>query len=146
MTVLAYTNLADNRQANKRYHLIELGGAYCEVKGESSIISPTFTLSGISDSVVARMNYIYIPDWQRFYYVTDIKTELGKHYTIECYVDAIMSFYPQIKSLSCFVRRQKNKYNNYIPDTKIPARDTRKYTYLEVGNMPQGAYYMSVNG
>lgn len=146
MTVVAFTNNADNRVVNKSYNLVELGGASCEVKGECSITSPSFTLSGISDSVIARLNYIYIPEWDRYYYVTNIQTELGKHYTIDCFVDALMSFQSEIKSLKGFVRRQEFKYNDYIPDTKIPARDTRHYIHKVVGTLPQGAYYMSVNG
>lgn len=143
MVYYAYTNNSDNRTVSK--NLTYLGYGDCAIKGESSILSPTFSITTISNSTVSRLNYIYIPDWNRYYYVDDITAELGNSFSISCYVDVLKTYASNIRSLNGFVRRQEYEYNDYIPDVKIPARDTRNFTFLKVGDLSEGAYYLTVN-
>lgn len=143
MQYIGYCNNSDNRVVNKNLTL--LGSGDCAVKGECSILSPTFTITGMSDSTAARCNYIYIPNWNRYYYVDDINAEVGRGFEISCHVDVLKTYASQIKSLNGFIRRQEYEYNDYIPDIKIPARDTRQFTYLKVGDMQSGGYYITVN-
>lgn len=143
MKYYGYTNNSDNRKVGKS--LTALGSGDCAIKGECSILSPTFTVSGMSDSTAAKCNYIYIPDWNRYYYVDDISAEIGRGFEISCHVDVLQTYASQIRSLNGFVRRQEFEYNDYIPDIKIPARDTRNFSFLKVGDMPDGAYYLTVN-
>lgn len=143
MKYYGYTNNSDNRTVDKKLTLLGYGN--CAIKGESSILSPSFTISDISDSTASKLNYIYIPDWNRYYYINDIVAILGNGYEISCYVDVLKTYSSQIKSLNGFVRRQEFEYNDYIPDTKIPARDTRNFTFLKVGDLDGGAYYLTVN-
>lgn len=143
MRYYGYNNQSDNRAVTK--NLTYLGYGDCAIKGECSILSPTFTITGMSDSTMSKFNYVYIPDWGRYYYVDNITAVLGKSFEISCYVDVLKTYASQIRSLNGFVRRQEFEYNDYIPDVKIPARDTRNFTFLKVGDMPSGGYYLTVN-
>lgn len=143
MKYYGYTNNSDNRKVGKNLTL--LGSGDCALKGECSILSPIFSITGMSDGTVAKFNYVYIPDWNRYYYVDDINAEIGRGFEISCHVDVLQTYASQIRNLNGFVRRQEFEYNDYIPDIKIPARDTRNFSFLKVGDMPSGAFYITVN-
>ncbi len=143
MKYYGYTNNSDNRKVGKSLTL--LGYGECVLKGECSILSPNFTITSMSDVTAAKCNYIYIPDWNRYYFVDDIRAEVGRGFEISCHVDVLQTYASQIRGLNGFIRRQEFEYNDYIPDIRIPARDTRNYSFLKVGDMPSGAYYLTVN-
>lgn len=50
-------------------------------------------------------NYVYIPEFSRYYFITDITAERNNAYRVELHVDVLQSFASQIKNLDVFGRR-----------------------------------------
>ena len=70
------------------------------LRGESSIINPSFLIEYTNPS---GFNYCYIPEFGRYYFITNITSVRTGIWRIDCSVDVLMSFKNQILSLNVIV-------------------------------------------
>lgn len=65
---------------------------------------------------VLTANYAYIPDFNRYYFITDI-TAVGRNlWMISMSVDVLMSYYGDIMDLSAFIARNQYDYDFFVVD------------------------------
>ena len=76
---------------------LELTGA---LRGESSVINPSFIVELSNPS---QYNYCFIPDFNRYYFITNITSVRTNIWRIDCAVDVLMSFQTQILNLDVIV-------------------------------------------
>lgn len=111
-------------------------GDYYEgvILGETSLISPTFRIAA---PFVAKYNYLYCPEFDRYYFISNITSVRNGLWDVECSVDVLMSFQNQILALKCIVDKQQGQFdsNVYLNDGSFVA-DSR--VGLEVKNFPNG--------
>lgn len=95
-----------------------------QLKEETSFMNPVLKIS--KDIVAGAFspdlyNYVMIPYWQRFYYITDWKYLNG---VWECYcsVDPLASFRYEIGETETYVVRSASEFNGNIIDTYYPAQ------------------------
>lgn len=63
-------------------------------------------------------NYVYIPEFKRYYYVkTPPKFEAG-YYRVELHSDVLMSFINDINKVNAIIKRQEKDYNLWQVDEK----------------------------
>ena len=79
------------------------------LRGESSVISPSFL---IEHSNPSQYNYCFIPDFNRYYFITNITSVRTGIWRIDCNVDVLMSFQEQILNLDVIVS------DDSLPDTE----------------------------
>ena len=91
------------------------------LKENTSIISPTFLLSG--DDV--NFNYVYVPKWDRYYFIGDISKNIDGVYEPSCDSDVLATFKKQIGAYKCFVERCSNEsgINDEIYDSAISSTE-----------------------
>ena len=65
-----------------------------------------------------RYNYVYIPEFKRYYYVKKPPKFEAGFYRVELHSDDLMSFYSQYRDRNVIVKRQERSYDLYIPDEK----------------------------
>ena len=71
MNIVLYANVSEINAVNKNItELITLTGTLRE---QSSIIDPVITISDI-DNYVGQMNYAYIPEFNRYYFITNVES------------------------------------------------------------------------
>ena len=114
-----------------------------------SIENPVLILEE-SVSNIADANYCYISEFGRYYYIVDKTADVNGLWTIACKVDVLESFKNDIFNLKGIVQRQKDNYDMYLTDPKIPvgARKTiavRKFGNV-FGNDPKPCVIMLVLG
>lgn len=85
------------------------------IKDESSIVNPEIVFSR---AITEHFNYLYIPAFDRYYFVTD-KTVEHQRTIINCHVDVLMSFNAEIKALNVIAERASNNYNLYQVDNEL---------------------------
>lgn len=119
MQAIFYENKSDRRYLNKtisqKYSNIPI-----EVLNPSSIISPSLKVS--SGLIGQNVNYLYIEELERYYYINDWIMDNG-FIRLECEVDVLMSFKDEIKNRSVIVNRQESKYNLYLDDSKYKVQN-----------------------
>ncbi len=92
----------------------------CEIYGTNSLLTPSFLLN-YDDSLLTK-NYIIIPDWNKYYYLSSpLAMASGKRCIINCYEDVRMTYMRDILNLECYVTRNQYKCNTLMVDPYYPA-------------------------
>lgn len=89
----------------------------CMLKEGSSIISPILIFE--RSNVGHNYNYVYIPDFERRYFVDDIIYDGARIY-YHCSVDVLASYKSTIGAYSGYVLRAAHTYNEYVIDQYYP--------------------------
>lgn len=112
ITVKAYKYNSPNNFINK--DLIDVATYTGTLRDETSVIDPIFEIE--SDSDLSQMNYIWIEELHRYYYVTNIVSVTAKLWRIYCHVDVLMTYKPTILGHDAVIARQEELYNLYLND------------------------------
>lgn len=104
------------------------------MREETSIISPVFV---IETDNLSQYNYLYVSEFNRYYFINDISIIRTNLWRVSCSVDVLMSFQSSILKLSCVVDKQQGQFNSntFLNDGSFVA-DSR--VGLEVKNYPNG--------
>lgn len=125
-------NKSDERQIFKELVSgITLTGA---LRNDSSIIAPSISFESAE---VMRYNFCYIPDWQRYYFVRNIKSIRTNLYLVELECDVLMSFKNDIANFEVVVDKQTMAQNGdeYIDDGSLVCDN---YMFNRVYNFSTG--------
>lgn len=114
MNIKLYKNNSENEKIGKS--LVELGTLSGNIREGTSIINPVITTSNSVIEHLQNLNYIYIPDFNRYYFVTDVSTIRNGIWVLSCRVDVLESFKSEILSQKAVISRQEKKWNLYLDD------------------------------
>lgn len=91
------------------------------------ILSPTFILN--YNSAYTTCNYIVVgAPFNRSYFITDMKIDIGKKIVISCAVDVLETYKDSIKDcMACVTRNEGIGKPTYVPDNKLPIDPNQKY-------------------
>lgn len=136
MDIVLYNNRSDNRDMNKSLQqLLSLSNVH-PVEG-FDVINPKIKLGSVNFTSLKNVNYAYIPDYNRYYYVDGpVITNNGVYY-LSLSVDPLMSFKSAIRALTVIVDKTQNnnKANfNFNDGTFI----NQEGKFLEVEIFPTG--------
>lgn len=123
MVIKLYKNSSDKRYINKTI-TDEKTLSSCRIYNDNSISTPSIKIE--TDSVIpSGYNYAYIPDFGRYYYITDI--EVGNGFIIvNLSVDVLMTYKTAILGSEVIVSRQQNQFNTYLADEKYKSYEYEK--------------------
>lgn len=91
----------------------------CVLMDATSLMNPVFKLD-IGSNPIGK-NYAYVPDFNRYYFITDITSSQNFWY-ISCACDVLASFKSEIASQSHYILRSASDYDEYISDNFYPAK------------------------
>ena len=115
MRLVTYRNESEPERVDKT--LVQLSEIEGSLRSPTSIITPVFTVQGQLDMPnLATLNYIYVPDFKRYYFVTDVRGIRTGLWEISARVDVLTSFKDQIRAQKAIIRRQENAWNLYLND------------------------------
>lgn len=115
-----YVNSSPANKVDKDIELRYNSGG--TLKEATSIIDPTFIIeAGETLFLSQHINYLYVPMFQRYYYILDIVSTYNQLYEIKCHVDVLMSYAAQIKEQTAIVARQEGQYNLMLDDGSFMA-------------------------
>lgn len=146
MKLILYNNFSETNKLDKNISkIIELEG---NLREASSLINPsilielnpsTLTDSNIIDDnglyvmvngikvtwnnfiyqYVLSANYVYIPEFNRYYYINDIISIRTNMWRLNMHVDVLMSYKKQIKQMNAFVNRNEFEYDEMVKDDLV---------------------------
>ena len=116
MDIILYKSLSDRLQVGKL--LTAPVTISATLKEDCSIESPVFRVSRGARGYFIGYNYMYIPEFKRYYYA-HITIKQGGIAEITGDVDALQTFGGQIRNLNALVERQETFYDPYICDSGI---------------------------
>ena len=123
MNLTLYKTKSTNNTLSKE--LTTIKSVTFKFKDNASIITPKIEL--LYDESYINANYVYVPYFNRYYYITNKTVEPGARIVIDCKCDVLMSFKDDILKCSGIVKKNQNKYNLYLPnDIKKDVRRRNK--------------------
>lgn len=114
MVVTFYNNTSPEIQVSK---VLQNATAVQNVvnKQPCDIMTPTLKIINVD---INQFNYCYIDTFNRYYYITDIKSLNENTIEVSLQVDVLMSFANDIKAASGVISRNENQFMKYINDSK----------------------------
>lgn len=91
-----------------------------ELKRDTTIINPVFRLKGSSFS--PSYNYVHVPAWDRYYFITNANYVIGDIVEVECVEDYGATWKDEIGSSSLYVLRSAAASDGDIIDSMYPAK------------------------
>ena len=136
MNIKIYTNTSENNKLNKS--ITSLLDTNCNLKRDTTLTDPLLELVGVAFSGLKYANYMYIPDFGRYYFISNISYNSGGIAVITGHVDVLMSFKSQISNSSGILRRQESIFNAYLPDDDFYNDNRTKTAFKNFGvSMPE---------
>lgn len=119
-TINLYKNSAEQNRLDKSNYITFVESISGTLRDSTSITS--FSVL-IERTTTPDFNYVYIPVFNRYYYVTDITSVRNNLWEISLSVDVLMSYKDAILNCSAVVDRNEFDYNPLLIDTKIPLQN-----------------------
>lgn len=111
-----YINTSATNVVNKTLQL-QTPDLVGTLRAGCSLIDPVIIVQASSPGFHAnKSNYIYVEEFGRYYYITNIVSTYNKLWELHCHVDVLMSFADAIKEQTAVVARQEATYNLMLDD------------------------------
>lgn len=112
MIIDLYLNNSENNSFDKKLTMVRnMNG---NLRQETSIINPVIIFEYASTLPV--FNYVYIPDFKRYYFVKNVVSVRTNLWEMSLHVDVLSSFKNEILENTGTIARQENQWNMYLDD------------------------------
>lgn len=131
MNITFYKNSSEKEKIGKSLSSgLTLSG---NLRDECSITSPSILVEATS---LVDYNYCYIPEFKRYYFISDIVSVRNNLWRVSLKCDVLESFKSDILNSSCIVNKQQNQsYSNNIDDGSYI---NRVDNFIEIANYQDG--------
>lgn len=121
MEIRLYHNVIKRINSTKRPTSDVYETRTVRLKEETSIMAPTFILSSYSP----QYNYVYVPSWGRYYFVSDCVLNINGVYEMNCTLDVLATYKDSIGNTYTFIERTSdaNYFDPYIRDNAVSCED-----------------------
>lgn len=155
MKLLLYKiDSCESNRVNKTEHLHLIEEMKGTLKSATSVLNPTFLLDFRDENLIIDddcdfvvdennklviggdlislfdVNYIYCPEFNRYYFVTDIQVVNNSLAYVSCRIDVLMSYKDQIYDESAYIARNESEYNTMLTDNSEQISDDYEVTKI----------------
>ena len=123
-----YRNSSEQNRVDKSKYLESAGVLNGILRDECDMVNPVIV---IEYHKVPDFNYIYIPAFKRYYFLTKFEFVRKNAYRLYLHVDVLMSYKDGIKNLECLILRNEYRYNKNI-SSSLPIVQNVDYYSKEV--------------
>lgn len=138
MNITLYHNNSEEAALNKSLTTI---ASKADVRpiGTESLLSPVFLLSGQTIQNLQRVNYVYVPEYGRYYFCRVELTTAGMYHLI-CNIDPLISFKSDILRLDVIIDKTEslNLSNKYVNDNSF-INESKEYVQRYIFNPGSGS-------
>lgn len=143
MEIILYYNNSEKIKLDKE--LTQIGTIEGRLFQNTSITKPSIMFD--LDTAVFSANYLYIPQFNRYYFITDVINVSANKWQIQGRVDVLTSFKSAIRENTAIIERQENEYNLYLDDKYYRGYQNEDVQYKKFsGSLPSDKYILVVNG
>lgn len=113
MTIFLYQTLSEVNKVDKDITLLTtLTG---NLREESSLIDPEILIDGFSNYIDS-CNYVYIQEFNRYYFVRNVTAISNTLFRISLHVDVLYTYKTEIRSNYAIVSRNENEFDLMLND------------------------------
>lgn len=122
----------------------------CVLKDDTSILKPVLEIR--TSNNVASYNYMYIQEFDRYYFIDDIKSINNNLWSVSAHVDVLETYKTAILANDAVIKRQRSQYNLYLDDNEFKLLNKEQIQTLKFKQTSGGGliknlqYVLVVNG
>lgn len=131
MLITFYNNKSENNAISKNIAYVTSKDG--SLINETNIIDVDIMVEG-DTSILTGTNYMYIDDFKRYYFITDINIKDDTSYSIKGHVDVLMTYANEIKKQRAVIAKQENRYNLLLNDTDYKSYENSIITQRKFPN------------
>lgn len=144
MNVTFYKNTSPKEAVSKT--LTDPKSVTMTLKSNCSVIDPAFVLHDDISHYVG-YNYMYVPSFNRYYYINNIQSLIGGVTEISAHVDVLNSYKDIIYGNEAIVARSEKNYQLYIDDGVFRVYSDEKVVTKKFPNgFTDFQYYLAIAG
>lgn len=117
MRIEFYNVNDDNRVVSKNLGSVIHAIDNAQIYNATSIMSPDFLVDYAP--YVVNSNYVHVPLWNRYYYITDVTASPGGRAVMHCREDVLMSNASAILDLDCYISRYEDQRTPLVNDSRM---------------------------
>lgn len=115
--ITLYRNDSAPNVVNKKIEAVSSTITQGTLRDGTSITDPVIVIQANAPGFHKNhCNYLYIEEFERYYYITNIVSINYTLWEIHCHVDVLMSFAEKIKEQQAIVSKQQGKFNLMLDD------------------------------
>ena len=143
MNVTLYKNTSEKAKVGKT--LTSASTHTGTLREGCEVVNPSIILEGDN---LSDFNYMYIPEFHRYYFITGITSIKKGLWQIDGHCDVLESYKEQIKTQKAVVERQEQNYNLYLNDPEWKVYTNKQVLTREfpAGFLDSGNYFLTVVG
>ena len=129
MEINFYVNTSENYVVSK--NITMKASMNCVLKDDTSVENPIILVR--SGNNISDYNYMYIPDFHRYYYIEEVVSVNNGLWELHGHVDVLQTYGNYIRSETATCKRQEVLYNKYLDDPEFKTSNnseivTKKFT------------------
>lgn len=125
MTIKLYVNTSDPKAVDKiLVSELDVSGT---ARDPIDIVNPVIDIEGDIVSTIGQYNYIYIPDFARYYFINSITGDNYGLSTLYCRADILSSCKQWLRARTATITRNEKLYNSYLNDPEF-----NSYAYTNI--------------
>lgn len=124
-----YQNSAEVNRVDKSNYLVGVGTLSGALRDECSMLTPSIVFQSLN---VPTFNYVYIPIFNRYYFVTSLSSVSKNVWRMELNCDVLMTYKQQIFLLQGVIGRQEIDFNPMLIDSEVPTQDNPDVTVVHI--------------
>lgn len=118
VSMVLYNNSSEKNRVDKTAFLLQEGFLAGILRKDTSIITPSIV---IEYAQTPSFNYVFMPIFNRYYYVNNITSMNKNLWLIDLVCDVLMTYKDKILEQTCVIGRQEHENNDYLIDDMIPS-------------------------
>ena len=143
MDITLYNNKSANNKIDKNIEKIK-DISNVALKEENSILSPKLLIQTNGINNIKNINYIYISDFKRYYFVNDIIFITDDIIELDCGIDVLNSYKNKIYKLKGVIARTDSFIDCFYSDDIYPTAED-SYAYCKLfGKSFEGNSYILI--
>lgn len=117
-----------------------------ELRNQTSVLNPSIRIESADN--ISTYNYAYIPEFGRYYYISDIISVRTNCWIISLRCDVLMSYSAQIKALRPIIEREEVGQSAGLIDSDMPININKKVQkyYFPKGFTKDIQYVLTTSG
>jgi hypothetical protein len=117
-----------------------------ELRNQTSVLNPSIRIESADN--ISTYNYAYIPEFGRYYYISDITSVRTNCWIISLRCDVLMSYSAQIKALRPIIEREEVGQSSGLIDSDMPININKKVQkyYFPKGFTKDIQYVLTTSG
>lgn len=127
MKITLYSNTSEPNRMNKT--LTTIGSVDGTLRTQSSVINPVIRIA--TDLNFSNVNYMYIDEFHRYYFINDIVSVRTGIWEISAHVDVLSTYANELLQLPCVIGRNEYEYNLLLPDDRFIVNANRLVQTVE---------------